>query len=72
MTKTIINLVPGIFTRRALVGVIQTHQQDHDGKDHPPSARPHSGFPLTLTVGLMTIGVIAIISLLQLLSSYLG
>lgn len=71
MPKTFTNLVPGSFTRRALVNVVQSHQHD-PSKPQPQSTRPHSGFPLTLTVGLMTIGVILIVSLLQLLSSYLG
>ena len=69
MTKPIFR----IFTRPAAVGVIQSHQHEQDAPNtHPQSARPRSSFPLTLTVGLMTIGVIAIVSLLQLLSSYLG
>lgn len=73
MPKTIFNPVQRIFTRRALVSVIQSHRHGHDGqKPHPQSTRPRSSFPLTLTVGLMTTGVIAIVSLLQLLSSYFG
>ncbi|MGV3548407.1 hypothetical protein [Rhizobium sp.] len=79
MYRTVTNIVPRIFTRRALVGVIQSHQQEQPGDKpadiagpHMPSARRSSAFPLSLTVGLMTIGVIAIVSLLQLLVSWLG
>jgi hypothetical protein len=73
MRKTMTKLIPGIFTRRALVSLIQSHQQDHEKHQaHPQGSRPRSTFPLTLIVGLMTIGVIAIASLLQLLSSWLG
>lgn len=73
MPKTVTNLVPAIFTRRALVSAIQSHQHGGDApKPLPQSTRQQSRFPLTLTIGLMTVGVIVIVSALQLLSSYLG
>lgn len=73
MPKTMTTLIPGIFTRRALVSVIQSHQHDNEKHPaHPQGSRPRSTFPLILIVGLMTIGVIAVVSLLQLLSSWLG
>lgn len=59
-----------ILTRRAIANAIWAH--DHDREASPLGSRAHSSFPLTLTVGLMTIGVILLISLLQLLTGYAG
>ena len=61
---------PQSVTRRAIANVIWMH--DHDREPNPLGNRAHSAFPLTLTVGLMTIGVILLISLLQLLTGYVG
>lgn len=55
------------FTRRAIVNLSWIHR---DRTPNPLGNRAHSAFPLTLTVGLMTIGVILLISLLQLLTGY--
>lgn len=66
-------LAPRIFTRRALIGAIPSRQHAHGAQHaHRQGSRQPSSFPLTLAVGLMTIGVILIVSLLQLLSSYFG
>jgi hypothetical protein len=59
-----------IFTRRALVNAIHAHAHDRD--PNPLGARARSRFPMTLIVGLMTIGVILLISLLQLLAGLIG
>ena len=73
MYRPAIHITPKIFTRRALVSVIESQPHGHDRKPvHRASARPHGKFPLTLVVGLMTIGVILVISLVQLLASWLG
>ena len=56
--------------RHAIVSTPEAHH--HDRGPNPLGNRAHSGFPLTLTVGLMTIGVILLISLLQLLTGYVG
>lgn len=56
--------------RRAIINAIWIH--DRDRAPNPLGNRAHSAFPLTLTVGLMTIGVILLISLLQLLTGYAG
>lgn len=58
------------FTRRAIVNIFAAHH--HDREPNPLGSRAHSSFPLTLTVGLMTIGVILLISLLQLLTGSIG
>jgi hypothetical protein len=58
------------ITRRAIANAISMH--DRDRAPNPLGNRAHSAFPLTLTVGLMTIGVILLISLLQLLTGYVG
>lgn len=57
-------------TRRAIASAVWAH--GHDRRPNPLGTRPHSTFPLMLTVGLMTIGVILLISLLQLLTGDAG
>ena len=70
MPQTNSGPVQRIFTRRALVNIIRSHE--HDREPNPLGARAHSRFPMTLIVGLMTIGVIVLISLLQLLAALIG
>ena len=70
MPNTIFDQAERIFTRRALVNTLQSYQ--HDREPNPLGARAHSRFPTALIVGLMTIGVILLISLLQLLAALVG
>lgn len=58
------------LARRAIVNTFEAHHGDR--APNPLGSRAHSSLPLILTVGLMTIGVILLISLLQLLTGYVG
>lgn len=57
-------------TRRSIIESFQAGQRGQ-GR-HPIGGRTPGKFPLTLTIGLMTIGVIAAISALQLLTTLIG
>ena len=56
--------------RRAVVDGARPGWQEH-GR-HPLAGRTPGKFPLALTIGLMTIGVIVAISTLQLLVTLIG
>lgn len=53
--------------RRAVVDSVPSGWQEH-GR-HPLAGRTPGKFPLALTIGLMTVGVIVAISTLQLLAT---
>jgi len=58
------------ITRRSIIDSVQAGQRDRARQ--PIGGRTPGNFPLTLTIGLMTIGVIAAISALQLLATLTG
>lgn len=58
------------LTRRVIVDSMRAGGRKPDR--HPIGGRTPGKFPLTLTIGLMTIGVIAAISTLQLLATLVG
>jgi hypothetical protein len=58
------------ITRRSIIDSFQAGRRD-PGR-HPIGGRIPGKFPLTLTIGLMTIGVIAAISTLQFLAALFG
>jgi hypothetical protein len=59
--------VRNTLTRRAR----EKHEQ-HEQPEQPLGVRPHSKFPMLLLVGLMAIGVIALISILRFVVEALG
>ena len=70
MAQAISNPVRRICMWHPLTNAV--HAPAHDREPNPLGARAHSRFPMTLIVGLMTIGVILLISLLQILTALIG
>lgn len=70
MSHSKLNQSWSTITRRTIIDSFEASRRDH-GR-HPIGGRTPGKFPLTLTIGLMTIGVIATISALQLLATLMG
>jgi hypothetical protein len=70
MSHSKLNQSWSALTRRSIVDSFQAGQCDH--RHHPIGGRTTGKFPLTLTIGLMTVGVITAISTLQFLAALIG